>query len=95
MIANGLSTKAIRHTAIRWKLGNFRLSLAVSALVVTVTDDGSTATTPRAKRQDQNAKHGRGLGMVSALAHRFVVHDTDRGHTVTAELYADIRSGGQ
>ncbi len=33
--------------------------------------------------------------MVSALAHRVVVHDTDQGHTVTAELYADARLGGR
>jgi hypothetical protein len=33
--------------------------------------------------------------MASALAHRVVVHDTDQGHTVTVELYADARPGGQ
>ncbi|MFF7789947.1 hypothetical protein [Streptomyces sp. NPDC007991] len=38
--------------------------------------------------------HGRGLGMVSAIAHRIVVHDGDQGHTVTAERYADALRGG-
>ncbi len=33
--------------------------------------------------------------MVSALAHRVIVHDTDQDHTVTAELYADARQGGR
>ncbi|WP_435846879.1 hypothetical protein [Streptomyces griseofuscus] len=33
-------------------------------------------------------------GMVSVIAHRVVDHDSDHGHTVTAELYADGRLGG-
>ncbi len=36
----------------------------------------------------------RGLGMVSAIAHRVVVHETDGGHTITAELFSDCSSGG-
>jgi hypothetical protein len=31
--------------------------------------------------------------MVSAIAHRIVVHDGGQGHTVTAELYADALRG--
>jgi anti-sigma regulatory factor (Ser/Thr protein kinase) len=64
-------------------------------VAVSVTDDGGADTAPKVEHQDQDAERGRGLGMASALAHRVVVHDTDQGHTVTVELYADARPGGQ
>jgi hypothetical protein len=32
--------------------------------------------------------------MVSAIAHRVVVHDSDGGHTVTAELFTNTGRGG-
>lgn len=91
-----LSANAILHTASGREYGSFHLAVAVSAQVVavSVTDDGGTATTPKVEHQDQDAEHGRGLGMVSAIAHRVVVHDSDQGHTVTAELYADAHPGG-
>jgi anti-sigma regulatory factor (Ser/Thr protein kinase) len=95
LIVSELSTNAIRHTASGWEPGSFHLAVAVSGQVVavSVTDDGGTATAPKIEHQDQDAERSRGFGMVSALAHRVVVHDTDQGHTVTAELYADARSG--
>jgi hypothetical protein len=34
------------------------------------------------------------LGMVGAIAHRVVVHDSDGDHTVTAELFTGAREGG-
>ncbi|MGW2953820.1 ATP-binding protein [Streptomyces eurythermus] len=97
LIVSELSTNAIRHTASGWDPGSFHLAVAVSAQVVavSVTDDGGAATAPKVEYQDHDAERGRGLGMVSALAHRVIVHDTDQGHTVTAELYADVRLGGQ
>ncbi|MCL3992945.1 ATP-binding protein [Streptomyces lavenduligriseus] len=96
LIVSELSTNAIRHTASGWDPGSFHLAVAVSAQVVavSVTDDGGAATAPKVEHQDHDAEHGRGLDMVSAIAHRVVVHDTDQGHTVTAELYADARLGG-
>ncbi|MEV8045720.1 ATP-binding protein [Streptomyces griseoluteus] len=95
LIVSELSANAILHTASGQAYGSFHLAVAVSAQVValSVTDDGGTGTAPKAKYQDQDAEHGRGLGMVSAIAHRVVVHDSDQGHTVTAELYADARRG--
>ncbi|MEU0437013.1 ATP-binding protein [Streptomyces sp. NPDC006290] len=78
--------------------GSFHLALAVSPQVValSVTDDGGTGSAPKVEHQDQDqeAEHGRGLGMVSAIAHRVVVHDSDGGHTVTAELFTGAREGG-
>ncbi|MGW3360514.1 ATP-binding protein [Streptomyces sp. NPDC004596] len=97
LIVSELSANAILHTASGREHGSFHLAVAVSAQVVavSVTDDGGTGTAPKVEHQDQDAEHGRGLGMVSVIAHRVVVHDSDQGHTVTAELYADARQGGR
>ncbi|MGY9064609.1 ATP-binding protein [Streptomyces sp. CAS3] len=97
LIVSELSTNAIRHTASGLDSGIFHLAVAVSAQViaVSVTDDGGTGTAPKIEHQDHDAEHGRGLGMVSAIAHRVVVHSSDQGYTVTAELYADARLGGR
>ncbi|MFJ3650500.1 ATP-binding protein [Streptomyces murinus] len=97
LIVSELSTNAIRHTASGLASGSFHLAVAVSAQVVAVsiTDDGGTGTVPKIEHQDHDAEHGRGLGMVSLIAHRVVVHSSDQGYTVTAELYADARLGGR
>ncbi|MGW1712135.1 ATP-binding protein [Streptomyces sp. NPDC002156] len=91
-----LSTNAVLYTASGLEAGSFHLALAVSAQVIalSVTDDGGTGTAPKVEHRDQEAEHGRGLGMVSALAHRVVVHDSHGGYTVTAELFTDTRPGG-
>ncbi|NKQ26584.1 ATP-binding protein [Streptomyces galbus] len=98
LIVSELGANAILHTASGREHGSFHLAVAVTAQVVavSVTDDGGTATAPKVEHQDQEAEaeHGRGLSMVSAIAHRVVVHDSDHGHTVTAELYADATQGG-
>ncbi|MEW2254106.1 ATP-binding protein [Streptomyces sp. NPDC047869] len=96
LIVSELSANAILHTASGREYGSFHLAVAVSAQVVavSVTDDGGTGTAPKVEHQDQDAEHGRGLGMVSVIAHRVVVHDSDQGHTVTAELYAEAPQGG-
>lgn len=72
------------------------LAVAVSAQVVavSVTDGGGTTTASKVKHQDQDAEHGRGLGMISVIAHRVVIHDSAQGHTVNAELCADALLGG-
>jgi anti-sigma regulatory factor (Ser/Thr protein kinase) len=96
LIVSELSTNAILHTASGQCHGTFHLALAVTPRVValSVTDDGGTGTAPKIEHQDQDAEHGRGLSMVTALAHRVVIHDTHDGHTVTAELHTDTRPGG-
>ncbi|RAJ58417.1 histidine kinase-like protein [Streptomyces sp. PsTaAH-130] len=90
LIVSELSTNAIRHAASGLDSGIFHLAVAVS-----VTDDGGRGTAPKIEHQDYEAEHGRGLGMVSAIAHRVVVHSSDQGYTVAAELYADPRLGGR
>ncbi|MER7967910.1 ATP-binding protein [Streptomyces sp. NPDC096080] len=96
LIVSELSANAILHTASGREAGGFHLALAMSSRVValSVTDGGGAGTAPKVEHRDQEAEHGRGLGMVSAIAHRVVVHDSDGGHTVTAELLTDVRRGG-
>lgn len=96
LIVSELSANAILHTASGREAGSFHLAVAVSAQVVavSVTDDGGAGTALKVEHQDQEAEHGRGLGMVSVIAHRVVVHDSDGGHTVTAELFTEVRRGG-
>ncbi|WP_405881758.1 ATP-binding protein [Streptomyces sp. NBC_01136] len=96
LIVSELSANAVLHTASGQQSGSFHLALAVSSQVValSVTDDGGTGTAPKAEHADQDATHGRGLGMVSAIAHRVVIHDSHAGHTVTAELFTSARAGG-
>lgn len=91
LIVSELSTNAILHTASGSEHGTFHLAVAVSAQVValSVTDDGGTGTSPKVEHRDQDAEHGRGLSMVSFLAHRIAVHDSDHGRTVTAELFTN------
>ncbi|MFI1681423.1 ATP-binding protein [Streptomyces sp. NPDC020607] len=97
LIVSELSANAILHTASGRQSGSFSLAVEVSPQMValSVTDDGGTRTAPKVKHQGEEADHGRGLGMVSAIAHRVVVHDSDKGHTVTAELFTDAGRGGQ
>ncbi|PKT69815.1 hypothetical protein CW362_27865 [Streptomyces populi] len=96
LIVSELSANAILHTASGKESGSFHLALAVSSQVIalSVTDDGGTGSAPAIGHQDQEAEHGRGLGMVSVIAHRVLVHDSDGGHTVTAELFTGACRGG-
>ncbi|MFI1729307.1 ATP-binding protein [Streptomyces acidicola] len=95
LIVSELSANAILHTASGMESGRFHLALAVTPQVValSVTDDGGTGNAPKVEHQDHDAEHGRGLGMVTALAHRVVVHASHGGYTVTAELFANTRQG--
>ncbi|MEU2733191.1 ATP-binding protein [Streptomyces griseoviridis] len=79
LIVSELSTNAIRHTASGSDSSIFHLAVAVSARIVavSVTDDGGTGAAPKIEHQDHDAEHGRGLDMVSLIAHRVVVHSSD------------------
>ncbi|MEV7785169.1 ATP-binding protein [Streptomyces sp. NPDC088106] len=97
LIVSELSANAILHTASGLESGRFYLTLAVSSQVIalSVTDDGGAPTGPKIEDQTEEAEHGRGLSMVGAIAHRVVVHNSDGGHTVTAELFAQPGAEGQ
>ncbi|MFF5859916.1 ATP-binding protein [Streptomyces sp. NPDC012751] len=56
-----------------------------------VADGGHTKTAPEVQHPPLNAIHGRGLGLVVALADRVTVQGDDCGRTITAELH--IRAG--
>ncbi|WAL96755.1 ATP-binding protein [Streptomyces sp. Je 1-369] len=97
LIVSELSTNAILHTASGRQSGSFSLAIEVSPqmLTLSVTDDGGAGTAPKVEHQDEEAEHGRGLDMVSAIAHRVVVNDSDHGHTVTAAFFTEAGRGGQ
>ncbi|WP_234377116.1 ATP-binding protein [Streptomyces sp. TP-A0356] len=88
LIVTELGTNALMHTASGDDAGTFHVTLTVSELAVTiaVTDSGDAKTSPAIQHPSPNSTHGRGLGMVSALADRVVVQGDDSGRTVTAEL---------
>lgn len=91
LIVTELSANAVLHTASGDGGpvgGAFHVSLAVSDVVVSisVTDSGGTKTAPTVEHPADEATHGRGLAMVTALAHQVETHGDQHGHTVTAHL---------
>lgn len=62
-------------------------------IAVSVTDAGGAETVPKVTYADEDAVRGRGLVMVSMLAHNVAIRADSHGHTITAELVA-TRSGG-
>jgi anti-sigma regulatory factor (Ser/Thr protein kinase) len=92
LIVTELSTNAVLHTntdaTAEQPPPAFYVSLSVSeALVsISVTDSGGTKTAPTVEHPDANETHGRGLAMVTALAHHVETRGDQHGHTVTAHL---------
>ncbi|MFE5405705.1 ATP-binding protein [Streptomyces sp. NPDC056580] len=90
LIVTELGTNAVTHTASGEGAGSFHVSLTVSeqTITVAVADGGHTETVPEVQHPPLNATHGRGLGLVVALADNVTVQGDDCGRTVTAELRA-------
>jgi anti-sigma regulatory factor (Ser/Thr protein kinase) len=92
LIVTELSTNAVLHTntdaTAEQPPPAFYVSLSVSeALVsISVTDSGGTKTAPTIEHPDASETHGRGLAMVTALAHHVETRGDQHGHTVTAHL---------
>lgn len=88
LIVSELGTNALLYTASGTETGIFHVGLALSdhVIAVSVTDAGRSDTTPRVAYAAEDALRGRGLDMVSTLAHSVTIHGDDQGHTVTAEL---------
>jgi anti-sigma regulatory factor (Ser/Thr protein kinase) len=88
LIVSELGANALLHTVSGDATGTFHISLALSDHVVSisVTDSGGVKTAPQVEHPSDEDTHGRGLGMVSALAHRVETHGDEQGHTVTAHL---------
>ncbi|WP_127356057.1 ATP-binding protein [Actinacidiphila soli] len=87
LIVSELGANALVHTASGDGTGTFHITLALSDLVIaiSVTDSGS-GTAPTIEHPGTDATHGRGLGMVAALADNVEIHGDHHGHTITAEL---------
>ncbi|MFJ2174470.1 ATP-binding protein [Streptomyces sp. NPDC087851] len=88
LIVSELGTNALLYTTSGTETGVFHIALALSdhVIAVSVTDAGGSDTTPKVTYADDDALRGRGLDMVSTLAHHVSIHANDQGHTVTAEL---------
>ncbi|WP_245883074.1 ATP-binding protein [Streptomyces hyaluromycini] len=89
LIVTELGTNAVVHTASGDAAGAFHVTLTVSEATITieVTDSGHAKSTPEIQLASLTATHGRGLGMVAALADSLTVKGDDSGRTVTAELH--------
>ncbi|MGW4200100.1 ATP-binding protein [Streptomyces sp. NPDC004726] len=103
LIVSELSANAILHTASGRRApgdsaghGSFHLAVAVLArcVALSVTDAGTTDSVPTIGRPSDEAAHGRGLGIVNALAHRVEIRHGEHGRTVTAELFTSPTIGG-
>lgn len=92
LIVTELTANAVLHAntapTVGQASGTFHVNLSVSALLVSisVTDAGGTKTAPTVEYPGTEATHGRGLAMVTALAHHVETHGDQNGHTVTAHL---------
>ncbi|MFJ6667919.1 ATP-binding protein [Streptomyces sp. NPDC091383] len=93
LVVTELGTNAVVHTASGHSGGTFHVALTVSplAVVIEVTDSGTSETSPQAQRPTPESTHGRGLGMVAALTDRLRIQGGAPGRTVTAELDAPLR----
>lgn len=83
-----LGSNALLYTASGKESGAFQVALALSdhVIAVSVTDAGGSVTVPEVEHAEKEALRGRGLDIVSSLAHNVSIHGTGKGFTVTAEL---------
>lgn len=89
LIVTELGTNALLHSASGNGTGIVRIHLRRTAdsVALSVQDSGGRQSTPHTEEPDEDAIHGRGLGLVAALADRVEVRgDSRHGYTVTAEL---------
>jgi anti-sigma regulatory factor (Ser/Thr protein kinase) len=88
LVVTELGANALLHTASGDGVGAFHVSLAVCDHVVSVsvTDGGGAKTVPRAEHAGDEDTHGRGLALVTALAHHVETHGDHHGHTITAHF---------
>lgn len=96
LIVTELGTNALRHTTSGSPLGAFHVALALTdqVLAISVTDTGGTSSAPQIQHPGTTATHGRGLGMVTALASHIEIHGDHHGRTITAELLIPRPNGG-
>ncbi|MFG2172356.1 ATP-binding protein [Streptomyces niveus] len=88
LIVSELGSNALLYTASGEENGTFQVALALSehVIAVSVTDAGGSVTLPEVEHAEKEALRGRGLDIVSSLAHNVSIYGNGQGLTVTAEL---------
>jgi len=88
LIVAELGANALLHTDSGDIGGAFHVSLIVSddTVSISVTDSGSSKTTPQVEQAGDDDTHGRGLAIVTALAQLVETRGDQHSHTVTAHL---------
>lgn len=90
LIVTELGSNALRHSSSGSGHGAFHIVLVHSprTVAISVTDSGGSRTAPHVEKPRDDDTHGRGLRLVTALAHHVQIHGDDhQGHTVTAEFH--------
>ncbi|MEU0685943.1 ATP-binding protein [Streptomyces uncialis] len=87
-IVTELINNAILHTASGGDFGRFFLAYAVSdwGVTLSVADEGGEGGVPQLKHMNDESERGRGLGIVTELAHRTMLHRAFGGYRVAADL---------
>ncbi|MFJ5224103.1 ATP-binding protein [Streptomyces sp. NPDC088400] len=95
LIVSELGTNALLYTASGTETGVFHVGLALSehVIAVSVTDAGRSDTAPKVTHAVEDALRGRGLDMVSTLAHTVTIYGNDQGHTITASVASKPTDG--
>ncbi|WP_425470539.1 ATP-binding protein [Streptomyces reniochalinae] len=88
LIVSELGSNALIHSASGSPNGSFHVSLhrTPGTVVLAVTDTGGGETKPHVATPNEDETHGRGLGLIAALANRVRVSGDDYGRTVTVEI---------
>ncbi|MDF3292799.1 ATP-binding protein [Streptomyces silvisoli] len=88
LVVTELGSNALLHTASGDEPGTFRVSLATSGggITVSVADLGAAKNEPSVQDPAEEDPHGRGLGLVVALAQHVDIDGDEHGRTITAYL---------
>ncbi|MGW5442494.1 ATP-binding protein [Streptomyces asiaticus] len=85
LIVSELATNALRHGHVPGRLFRVELTLTKTRLRIAVSDPRGERL-PRPRHPSPRDKHGRGLLIVRALAHRWGVRERTVGKEIWAEL---------
>ncbi len=88
LVVTELGSNALLHTASGEDTGTFRVSLGTSGegITVSVAGLGAAKTEPSVQAPAEEDPHGRGLGLVVALAQHVDIDGDEHGRTITAYL---------
>jgi anti-sigma regulatory factor (Ser/Thr protein kinase) len=88
LVVTELGTNAVLHTASGQEAGTFQVWLTHFSehVTVSVADRGGTNHPPGIEQAAQDATSGRGLTLVTAVAHHIEIYGDEHGRTVSAHL---------